>query len=77
MTFISSFLTILCIILLMLLLNYIFCLYYGIFFTISLLSFKNVYFFFFFQLVIKPNVIKKANGSAYYEAENIKIICGV
>jgi len=28
-------------------------------------------------IVIKPNVIKKANGSAYYEAENIKIICGV
>lgn len=28
-------------------------------------------------IFIKPNVIKKANGSAYYEAENIKIICGV
>ena len=38
---------------------------------------KMYIFFFFFQLVIKPNVIKKANGSAYYEAENIKIICGV
>ncbi|ORX48976.1 ribosomal protein S5 domain 2-like protein [Piromyces finnis] len=28
-------------------------------------------------IFIKPNVIKKANGSAYYEAENIKVICGV
>lgn len=28
-------------------------------------------------IFMKSNVIKKANGSAYYEAENIKVICGV
>eukprot|EP00833_Pecoramyces_ruminatium_P011044 jgi/Orpsp1_1/1185076/evm.model.c7180000092224.2 len=28
-------------------------------------------------IFIKPNVIKKANGSAYYEADSIKVICGV